>query len=67
MKLLPFLVVVSFALASRPARALFCQSASVLDGQVELCDDNEKFAAAAEACVVSRSGDLRMSRARGFS
>jgi hypothetical protein len=38
------------ALAPRPARAVFCVGAAQLEAQVELCDDNEKYAQAAEAC-----------------
>jgi hypothetical protein len=50
MRFLSIVLLTACALAPRPARALFCQSPSAIEAQLELCDDNEKFAAAAEAC-----------------
>jgi hypothetical protein len=38
------------ALAPRPARAIFCSNAAVIEAQMELCDDNAKLAQAGEAC-----------------
>ena len=45
-----FLLLSLLILAPKPAFAIFCENALTISAQVELCDDNEKFAKAAESC-----------------
>ena len=50
MMVFSFLSLAASLVANRPALAIFCQSAAAIAAQAELCEDNEKFARAAENC-----------------